>query len=183
VRWRASSHALGRGRFDPGNVRIQADVLDISLNAADFSGGEAVSTELHGAGRFSAELRTPGATGSLSAFFLYERNAPHADEIDIEILNDGSRIVLFTVWSAGREIAHTRHVLPFDPADDFHEYAIVREEAAIRFVVDGVELCACTGDELPRAPLDMRISAWWPAWLVPSPGAGGELTARRVRTG
>jgi len=83
-------------------------------------------------------LRTPDAPGSISAFFLYELVQRRNDEIDIEILNDGSRRILFTTWVAGKQTNHVELTLSFDPAAGFHDYRIEWSRRRVRFLVDGM---------------------------------------------
>ncbi len=106
----------------------------------------------------------PDAPGSISAFFLYQGIRGGNDEIDIEIFNDDSRAIWFTVWVAGEQVYHARRTLAFDPRADFHDYRIEWSQDLVRFVVDGETLAAFT-DQVPAGPLYLMSNAWWPTWL------------------
>ncbi len=109
-------------------------------------------------------MRVPEVPGSISAFFLYEGDRRRNDEIDIEIMNDGSGDVWFTTWVAGHRTNHTRYTLPFDPGAGFHDYGIAWERNRVRFLVDGVQVEEfATG--VPKDAMYVMANAWWPTWL------------------
>jgi hypothetical protein len=179
VGWTAASHRLGRGVFRPENASIGTGSARLRLPAGRLEGAEIRSTYAYGYGTYEIRMRAPRAPGSLTAFFLYE-DVPESDEIDIEIPNDGSRRIILTVWTTGVEVNTVTLSLPFDPADGVHAYRILHEPAAIRFVVDGVELHRWEG-ERPRAPMRLMSSVWWPSWLEGDPpGEPGVLEIESI---
>jgi hypothetical protein len=164
TRWALDTHPLGRGWVRAENVALGGGAASLALSAGAPDGAEIRSTEKFGYGSYTARMRTPLAPGTLSAFFLYEGGSDVADEIDIEIYNDGSRRVLFTTWVAGRQTNTVTQVLPFDPADGFHDYRIDRSRREVRFTVDGVEMQRWRRG-VPQNAMYVMANAWWPVWL------------------
>jgi len=162
--WIPQSHPLGRGNFIANNVSESGGVLSLALSAGAYDGAEIRSDERVRHRTVEARMRTPDADGSISAFFLYELVPSRNDEIDIEILNDGSREIWFTTWVADRQTNHTEHVLPFDPAAGFHDYRIEWTRKRVRFYVDG-QLLEEFGSGIPRDAMYVMSNAWWPVWL------------------
>jgi beta-glucanase (GH16 family) len=166
-RWSAESHALGKGWFFPQNVQLRPDTLRLVIPANTYDGGEIVSRERYGWGSYEARMKTPRAPGSISAFFLYQ-GVPGSknDEVDIEIWNDGSRTVMFTVWVGGRELHHVRRTLPFDPAAGFNDYRIEWADRQIRFFVNGqmMQEFRSQPSRMPRNAMYVMANVWWPTW-------------------
>ena len=136
--WVPGDHPLGRGEFAPENVSHDGSTLGLTLPAGSYDGAEIRSASRVQFRNVEVRLRTPDAPGSISAFFLYELVQLRNDEIDIEILNDGSRRILFTTWVAGKQTNHVELTLSFDPAAGFHDYRIEWSRRRVRFLVDGM---------------------------------------------
>lgn len=170
--WTASSHGLGRGCFDPANVVASEGGVRLVLPAGRCDGAEIASADRHSSGLFRARLRAADAPGSLTAFFLYEGvPGERNDEADVELFGDGSWRVLFTTWVDGARTNHAEHVLPFDPRAGVHDYAIALRPGEVRFLVDDVEM-ARWREGVPRRPMRVLASAWWPVWLEGGPPDG-----------
>lgn len=168
--WVAAEHRLGRGRLRPGLVRPTGAGFALGLRAGSCDGAEVRTRERVHHGTYSVRMRTPRAPGSLSAFFLYE-DVPQAegnDEIDLEILNDGSRRALLNSWIDGRPSIQAEVILPFDPAADFHEYAIRWAPGELAITADGAVLGRWTRG-VPQRPMRLMVNAWWPVWLPCAP--------------
>lgn len=166
-RWVPQAHPLGRGAFALANVVHDpaTGALRLVHPAGTLDGGEIASGARYGYGSFEARLRTPRAPGTISAFFLYEGGA-RSDEIDIEIFNDGSRRIWFTAWIDVRETMHAEYVLPFDPADGFHDYRIEWARGSLRFLVDGTPMYTwSTRKGVPAGTMRLMANAWWPTWI------------------
>lgn len=162
--WEPATHALGRGLVRAENVVLYEGAAALTLSVGSFDGAEIRSVDRVGYGVYAARMKTPRAPGTLSAFFLYEGGSDIADELDIEIFNDGSRRVLFTTWVAGETTHTTTLTLPFDPAAGFHEYGIVWSAREVSFVVDGAVMQRWnTG--IPRNPMFVMANVWWPTWI------------------
>ncbi len=109
---------------------------------------------------------------SITGFFLYYP-PDLASEIDIEIYNDPSGKILFTTY-AGGEQTHTETMqLPFDPTEDFHDYAFFYEEDSITFYIDGEPMQEYESG-LPEASVKLYVNTWFPTWL-----SGEELNSDR----
>jgi hypothetical protein len=165
-RWTASSHVLGRGRFDPANAVRSMDGIRLTLPAGRCDGAEVVFPDRLASGLCRAEIRAADAPGSLTALFLYEGVPGEAnDEIDIEIPGDDSRRVLLSTWRDGVQTNLAERLLPFDPRAGSHDYAIAwRPGEEVRFVIDGIAMERWTAG-IPTRPMQLRASVWRPAWL------------------
>lgn len=171
--WTAGSNALGRGCLRPENVRAaEGGGVRLVLPAGVWDGGQVASGERFAGGTFAARMRVALAPGSLSAFFLYEDVPGEAnDELDVEVLGDGSRRVLLSCWVDGVQTHLAERVLPFDPHDGAHEYRIGwRPGREASFGADG-ETLVCWTDGVPARPMRLMASAWWPRWLEGGPSA------------
>jgi hypothetical protein len=162
-RWKVTAHELGRGDLEPENVRRENDNLLLRLPANALNGGEIESKDLYGPGFYAARIRVPNAPSSITGFFLYY--PPDLEsEIDIEIYNDPSGKILFTTY-AGGEQTHTETMeLPFDPTEDFHDYAFFYGENSITFYVDGEPMKEYEGG-LPGEHMKLYVNSWFPTWL------------------
>lgn len=167
TRWLPQEHPLGLGGFHLANVVPVSGGVRLVLPAGTRDGGEIRSAATLGYGSFEARMRTPFAPGSISAFFLYQGVA-RSDELDIEIFNDGSRRVMFTVWTGGRETQNVTTVLPFDPSLGYHDYRIDWAPGGVAFAVDGVVLQRWA-KQIPRNQMYLMANAWWPVWLSGNP--------------
>ncbi len=162
-RWEATTRRLGRGDLAPENVGPQDGQLRLTLPAGTLDGGEIQSTDLYGPGFYAARMKVPDAPSSITGFFLYEP-PDYASEIDIELYNDSSRKILFTTYAGGKQ-THTETVqLPFDPTEDFHDYAFFYDRNSITFYVDGEPMKKYEGD-LPDRPMRLYVNSWFPSWL------------------
>ena len=54
--------------------------------------------------------------------------------------------------------------LPFDPTQEFHDYAFFYDRGSITFYVDGKPLKRYEGG-LPDRPMRLHVNSWYPAWL------------------
>jgi hypothetical protein len=180
--WEIGDHPLGRSALRPHNVAFGPAGVTLALPAGTTDGAEIRGVEYRGDGTFTARLRSAGAPGSISAFFLY-RHDPQtdtSDELDFEIPGGEPHRLLVTVWKLGikEPVAQAEIPLEFDPAAEMHDYEFRRAGAEARFLVDGDEVFLC-GDA-PGATLQPYFNVWYPKWLEPaSPPIGGELEVER----
>jgi endo-1,3-1,4-beta-glycanase ExoK len=85
-------------------------------------------------------------------------------EARIEVYNDSSDKSLFTTYANGEQ-THTETMnLPFDPTEDFHDYAFFYDENSIRFYVDGEPMQEFEGG-LPEKRMKLSVNTWFPTWL------------------
>ena len=180
-RWQPFSHQHGRGVMRADQVFARQQGFALRLLGGRCDGAEMRTSDLVHFGEYTARIRTPDAPGSLSAFFLYEEGqGDHADEIDIEIYNDGSRRVLLTSWLDGVIARQTEAILSFDPAQDHHDYTIRWSERELAMLADDTTLVRWTSG-IPRDPMRLIASVWWPSWLPCDPPRGDrELDIQRI---
>jgi hypothetical protein len=162
-RWEATTRDLGRGGLAPENTGLKDGLLRLTLPANTLNGGEIESTGLYGPGFYAARIKVPDVPSSITGFFLY--SPPDLEsEIDIEIYNDPSGKILFTTYSNG-EKTHTETMdLPFDPTEDFHDYAFFYDESSITYYVDGEPMQEFEGG-LPEKRMKLYVNTWFPTWL------------------
>ena len=180
-RWEIDTHPLGRGSVRADNVAVGGGRAVLTLPAGCFDGAEIRSAGKAGFGTYSARMMTPRAPGSLSAFFLYQGGSDVADELDVEIFNDGSRRVMFTTWVAGETTNTATVTLPFDPAAGVHEYGIGWTPDVVSFAVDGAVMQEWR-EGIPRNPMFVMANAWWPVWMDAAPPESARaLVIERMR--
>jgi endo-1,3-1,4-beta-glycanase ExoK len=163
-RWERGDHKLGRGYIDPNNVSIDAGDLALKLSAKKFNGAEIASKDGYKYGDYTATMLCPKAAGSVTAFFLYDETRGRNDEIDIEIYNDGTGRMDFTVWARGWKTNSAPQTLGFDPAADFHDYQISFHQRRVRFYVDG-HLLRSWISGMPVNSMKIVSNVWWPSWM------------------
>ena len=162
-RWVTISRPAGLGRVEPVNVGVSDGQLSVRLPGGRLDGGELRTVGQYRFGTYRARLKTADAPSSITAFYLY--GTPDFErEIDIELWNDGSRRIMFTTYSGGRQTNNVTKVLPFDPGADFHEYTIDYRPGSARFFVDGVLMQQFTSG-VTRAAMNLFVTAWFPSWL------------------
>jgi Glycosyl hydrolases family 16 len=161
--WEATTRDLGRGELAPENVNLEYGLLSLRLPANTPNGGEIESKDLYGPGFYAARIKVPDAPSSITGFFLYY--PPDLEsEIDIEIYNDPSGKILFTTYADGEQ-SHTETMeLPFDPTEDFHDYAFFYGEDSVTFYVDGEPMKEYEGG-LPGERMKLYVNSWFPVWL------------------
>ena len=161
--WEATTRDLGRGGLAPENTGIEDGLLRLALPTNTLNGGEIESTDLYGPGFYAARIKVPDAPSSITGFFLYK--PPDLEsEIDIEIYNDPSGKILFTTYANGEQTHTETMSLPFDPTEDFHDYAFFYDENYISFYVDGEPMQEFEGG-LPGERMKLYVNSWFPDWL------------------
>lgn len=180
-RWEKGAHTLGRGSIDRNNVSIGAGKLVLKLPAKKYNGAEVASRGGYKYGNYSAMMVCPKAPGSVTAFFLYQETQGGNDEIDIEIYNDETRIVDFTVWARGRMTNSASQTLDFDPTEAFHDYRISFHKRWVDFFVDGHFLQSWFSG-LPVSSMKIVSNVWWPTWMSgPQPKTDSYARIDRVQ--
>ena len=161
--WSKGDHNLGRSYLDPNNVGASGGNLEVKLPANSLNGGEIRSQGLYGYGSYTARMKLPNAPSSITGFFLYEP-PDYASEIDIELYNDSSRKILFATYAGGKQTHRATLQLPFDPTEDYHDYAFFYDRNSITFYVDGEPMQTFEGG-LPDRPMGLYVNSWFPTWL------------------
>ncbi len=160
----------GLGWFQPKNVAIDQGKLMLKHPANTKNGGEIASKNTYTYGTFRTSMKCPALPGTISTLFTYQ-GVDYGDEIDMEIWNDGSRKVIFTLWKfetssvTGRAVYSNTIVMDFDPSQDFHEYRIDYYPGAISWYIDGILKDKTTVHAyFPNHPMYLYINTWWPNW-------------------
>lgn len=179
-RWEVVDRGLGGDRLDPENVAVTGDGgLRITSPADTLDGGAIRSESLYRYGTYRARMKTPEAPSSITAFFLYS-----APDHEVEIYNDGSRRVMFSVYSPtygpdGNLVKKPTRTetkeLPFDPSAGFHEYRFDFYPRKATFYVDG-EPMQSWSEGLPGEPMNIWVNTWFPDWLSGSKPARDRYT-------
>lgn len=172
------------------NARIESGSLVIEARAENFGGRNYTSARLltkgkHSwtYGRIEARIKIPRGQGIWPAFWMLGTNIdavswPNCGEIDImENIGSLPSNLYGTIhgpgYSAGEGISGS-YVLPgAELSDDFHVYAIEREEDRIRWFIDGQQYFTLTPADLPNgttwvfnAPqfliLNVAVGGQWP---------------------
>ncbi|MEI6574579.1 MAG: glycoside hydrolase family 16 protein [Bacteroidota bacterium] len=175
--WNKPNHATpgspSNGWFFPGNVSVGNGALGMRIPANTKDGAELSSLIPYDLknGSFSARIKCPSLPGTLTTLFSYQ-GVDYGDEIDIEIWNDGSRRVDFTLWKY--EISQINHdpvytihfFLTFDPSSSYHEYRVDFDQNKISCVVDGLVKDTMTSQSVfPTHPMYLMANTWWPSWM------------------
>lgn len=135
----------------------------MKIPAGSLDGGEIESRNFYGYGTYATRMKVPNAPSSITGFFLY-RSPDYEAEIDIEVYNDASRRVDYTIYAAGKETHFDSRKLPFDPRKGFHNYRIDYYPGAVSFYIDG-KLDGRYTTGLPSAEMGLFVNAWFPDWL------------------
>jgi hypothetical protein len=114
-------------------------------------------------------MKSAQREGMLASFFTYYdggEGSANWNEIDIEILGRYKNEVQFNTITPGQ----TNHVRPqfvnFNPALDFHIYAIEWTPQYVAWFIDSKEVCRQTGDYIQTLTLPQKImmNIWNPAY-------------------
>ena len=172
--WTKPTHKTpgGLGWFRPENVSIADGQLAFRFPANTRHGGEIQSqnSHLYTYGTFRAKIMCPILPGTITTLFSYQ-GVDFGDEIDIEIWNDGSKKVGFTVWkleisSITKEPVYNHTILlDFDPSSGFHEYRIDFFPDRISWYIDGIVRDKIYANEIfPTHAMYLMANIWWPNW-------------------
>lgn len=128
-----------------------------------FSSGEVQSRHTYGHGYYETRLRAAPGSGVVTGFFTYTGPSfgKPWNEIDVEILGNKPREILFTYFLEGKKRSHI-HRVGFDATKEVHHYAFDWQPGAIRWYVDGRLAHEEKGSELPlpNAAQKIMMSVW-----------------------
>ncbi|MCD8511329.1 MAG: glycoside hydrolase family 16 protein [Bacillus sp. (in: Bacteria)] len=165
---------LGRSILHKSQVShiTEKGKVAILLDETELRGGEFRTVEKYQAGSFRTSMKVANAPGSITGFFLY---APpdYYNEVDIEIFNDSTGTIMYTMYKDGKERYHKKANLGFDPTVAFHEYRFDVYEDQVAFYVDG-ELQEKWMTTTEYEPMQLMINSWYPSWLSPEQIHSGE---------
>ncbi len=162
--WDKGSHHLGKSYIDPKNVDISGGHARIRIPANTSNGGEIISKADFRYGTYRASTRLPDVSSYITGFFLYGGQIDAADEIDIEVYNDGNWKIEFTTWVHGARTNTTKKLLGFDPTACYHAYRIDFYPQKVGFFVDN-QLMESYSSGLPTESMKLLINTWYPSWL------------------
>lgn len=181
VNWHKANWANGdpfANVWQPDNVLFNNGIMSLQLdnngcpNSCSgklYASGEYRSNAKYGYGLLEARFKPVSLNGTAGGniFFCADtyNGDPH-DEIDIEILGKNTRQIQFNYFTNGAGGHETVVNLPFDAAEDYHEYAILwkpEPEAAICWYVDRELAHSEDGSRgaLPFTP-GMIMMNYWP---------------------
>ncbi|MEM7688746.1 MAG: family 16 glycosylhydrolase [Pseudomonadota bacterium] len=155
--WTVNDWRRSQAKID-GELTLKLDKNKTDI--AEFSGGEIQTHKKYGHGYFETRMQAAKAPGSVSAFFTYT-GPPFKDlwnEIDVEILGNKPREVMFTYFTDGEKREHI-HQLPFDTTEGMHTYAFDWQPGHLRWYVDGEMVHEASAAELPLPRSQQKIMA------------------------
>ncbi|MGE5457489.1 MAG: family 16 glycosylhydrolase [Methanococcaceae archaeon] len=143
-------------------------IFNQPLFSKNYKGAEYRTKESFTYGRFEMRLKAAQREGMLSSFFTYYDGGGGTatwNEIDIEIMGRYDNSVQFNTITPG-QINHVRsQFVNFNPAVDFHIYAIEWTPAYVAWFIDGSEVYRQTGSHiqsLTRAQ-KLMMNIWNPS--------------------
>ncbi len=179
ARWVKGNHRTpgttarpGLGFFQPENVTMESGKLLLRHPANTKNGGEieSVSPYTYSFGTYRTNMKCPALPGTITTLFTYE-GVDYGDEIDLEIWNDGSGKVIFTIWKSdissitGQSVYSNTINLGFDPSVAFHEYRIDFYPDGISWYIDGIQKDKTTlQSNFPNHSMHLMVNTWWPNW-------------------
>ncbi len=193
-RWQLMTHSWdgNLAQFTAENATASDGVLTLSLTAVDdpdkpFRGVEMRSRETLIYGKVEASMRFAAGSAVVSSLVLIYTPWPPDDwnELDIEFLGKNTDRVQFNhminIPPADPATGHLQYpelvTLEFNPADDFHTYAIEWVPGEARFLVDGAVLHSTT-EEMVRMVLPQNILLT--IWASDSSGWAGPVDETTV---
>jgi len=173
ARWELMTHSWdgNLAQFTAENATVGGGLLSLSLTAANdatkpYRGVEMRSRETLTYGKVEVSTRFAAGSAVVSSLVLIYTPWPPDDwnELDIEFLGKNTDRVQFNhminVPPADPETGHLQFpqlvTLPFNPAADFHTFAIEWVPGEARFIVDGTVLHTAT-EEMARMVLPQNI--------------------------
>ncbi|XXG71119.1 hypothetical protein AAC387_Pa07g0446 [Persea americana] len=122
-------------------------------------------------GWFSMNLKLVGgdSAGVVTAYYMCSDTGPERDEVDFEFLGNrtGQPYTIQTnVYKSGVGGREMRHILWFDPTEDFHTFSILWNNHQLVFFVDKVPIRVYKNTENPNdffpneKPMYMYSSIW-----------------------
>ena len=121
-------------------------------------------------GRFEVSMKSAQREGMLSSFFTYYDGgggSANWNEIDIEILGRYNNEVQFNTITPGQTNHVRANMVNFNPALDFHTYAIEWTPEYVAWFIDNSEVYRQTGDFIKTLthPQKIMMNVWNPAYI------------------
>lgn len=165
--------------MSPGNVQVSGGMLRIITEARHCGTRAYVSGALNSAnkfdflyGRVDIRARLPRGQGIWPAFWMLTYDYPDqaawdtAHEIDImEMLGNDPHTIYTTLHWHDYNDDHQCYYSGDDYSRDFHTYSIIWTASAVRWFIDGQQVCDAT-EGVPTLPMylliDTAVGGGWP---------------------
>ena len=189
-RWDIGTHTFqgNEAQFVEDNVVVEDGLLTLRLTADPtaerrFSGAELRTDNEDGFftyGRYEVRMKAARGSGVISSFFTY-RYAPW-QEIDIEFKGRDTGAMQANIFYNGGRAGDPNNAgyevppfpedapLPYDAAEEFHEYAFEWEPGVVRWFVDGEQVLESADEtQVPYLPQQLMMNLWITdlAWAGP----------------
>jgi endoglucanase len=130
-----------------------------------YLGAEIRTIETFQYGKFEVRLKPSEASGMIYSFFTFYDEPDFAtnwNEIDLEILGRYTNEVQFNAIVGNHQMFEKRYVLPFNPHEDFHDYAFTWTPKYIAWSVDGIEVYRQIGEHVlkMKSPQKLMMNVW-----------------------
>lgn len=154
------------------NVRINNSILSFKTEMntdpalpKKYNGGEISDNHFYLYGYYTVRMKSNLCGGTVSSFFLMNQYQPtnwEHKEIDIEFLGKNRKAIQCTnhdFQDGGKTWKHSSATigLPFDVADDFHEFSILWTPDSVTWFADGRFIHSDTL-YVPQEPLQIRMN-------------------------
>ena len=136
-------------------------LTDEPTSQRQYSGAEYRTKDSYLYGKFVVRMKAAPVSGVISSFFTYrDPPDPTWNEIDIEFLGkDTNKIQFNPWWGWWPDCEPEIYDLPFDAADDFHEYTFEWTPGKILWTVDGKVYHTVTKN-VPKLPQKIMMNIW-----------------------
>ena len=147
-------------------VFIALFVIPMLLTAKVYKGGEYRTKASYLYGRFEVRMKSAQREGMLSSFFTFNDMVPFDsqkwNEIDIEIMGRYADDIQYNTITPGTTNHVGRRQTPFNPALDFHTYAIEWTPTYVAWFIDGTESYRQTGSQIQTLiyPQKIMMNIW-----------------------
>ena len=133
-----------------------------------YKGAEYRTKEAYTYGRFEVRMKSAQREGMLASFFTYYDGggSTNWNEIDIEIMGRYKDEIQFNTITPGQTNHVRSQFVSFNPALDFHIYAIEWTPQYVAWFIDGEEVYRQTGVHIQTLthPQKIMMNIWNPAY-------------------
>jgi beta-glucanase (GH16 family) len=176
ARWQTSNHTFAENYADfvPGNAQLNADVLEIHVDAKPagsmgkpYAAAEVRTVQEFTYGKFVTSARFANASGVTSTMFLFydwflhEPDSLHWNEIVMESSRASRLYYTYTLQNLANADGRERIVTPgdvaFDITSDFHVFGFEWSPVGVRFTIDGSVVHSISADVTKNLILPKRF--------------------------
>ena len=169
ARWEKGTHTWNENlaEFASENITFADGVMTLHLTGKPtaerkYSGAEYRTKESYLYGKFVVRMKAAPGSGVISSFFTFHDppDDPTWNEIDIEFLGKDTSVIQFNPWWGWWPNCEPKiYDLPFDAADDFHEYTFEWTPDRILWTVDGKVYHVVT-ENVANLPQKIMMNIW-----------------------